>query len=136
MFTLGKVVAGTEALNKAASTAITCEPTDLDKPRNSKSKSIIASGRDTLGETAAIDSVKTLYPSTVGIIGLGKLARANLTSTSTSHKVIFDEAKSPSTDLKTAEPLKHKGTLYPSTFAALDVKKVVGVSVRVANETS
>lgn len=48
--------------------------------------SLSVSGKDTGGELAAVNSVKTFYSSTVGIIGLGKLAVTNITTSLSSHK--------------------------------------------------
>lgn len=97
--------------------------------------SLSVSGKDTVGWLAAADSVKTLYSSAVGIIGLGKLAVANVTASLTSHKVIVCDAWSTTTDLKTSESLAHEGTLYSSVLAAIDTKDVVNVSCRRAVET-
>ncbi len=100
VLTFGKVVAGTESVNKNRDTANTCESTDSEEPRSTKLNTLPFAGKDTEGKTTIADTVRTFYPSTVGIIGLGKLASINLTTTSTSPNVLFDEAKSTSTDFK------------------------------------
>lgn len=69
--------------------------------------------------------MKTFYSSTVGVIGSGKLARTNGTTISTPTKVKLNEAKTTTTDLKTAESNAHNGTFYPSILAAINLCKVV-----------
>lgn len=128
-------MAGTEALNSENIVATSGDSSELKEPKNSKLLTLPVAGKDTVGKAAAIDTVKTLYSSAVGVMGLGKLARTNISTTSATHKVDFDDAKSTSADLKAAESSAHNGTLYSTTLAAIDTKKVVGVPNRVAVET-
>lgn len=86
------------------------------------------SGKDAEGGHARGNSVKTLYSPAVGVIGVGKLARANISTILASSRVILDEACTASTDLKWAEPSTHEGTLYSTILTAMDLKKVVDTS--------
>lgn len=86
------------------------------------------SGKDAEGGPARGNSVKTFYSSAVGVIGVGKLARTNISTILASLWVIFDEAWTASTDFKWAEPSTHEGTLYSTMLTAINLKKVVDTS--------
>lgn len=81
---------GTETLNDDCETAYSGDASCLDKVTNDLNFTSVGAGKDAEGYPAIVDSIKTLYSSAVGVIGLGKLSPTNLTSTLTTTCLMFE----------------------------------------------
>lgn len=90
LLTLGKLVTGTETLNEDCETAYPGDAPCLDKVAGDLNLTSLGTGKDAEGYPAIVDSIKTLYSSAVGVIGLGKLSPTNLTSILTTTCVMFE----------------------------------------------
>lgn len=118
-FTFGKSVTGTETFNIDCEAAVSGDASCLVMVMLEVYFSIAVSGKDAEGGPAAVNSVCTLYSSAVGVIGVGKLSRTNLSTILASTCLMFDEACTTSADFKWAEPIVHEGTLYSTMLTTI-----------------